>query len=224
MLPLPSDDSCILCKIVTDHGSEVKKIVEKAKNRPKIDIEKFNKTPICSIKTPTGEKPLSLNDVELMYEKDFPSWNKEFQCFPEAPIFRDKLFKKSPYKRAIDIENYIHELKNKYIKPIEEVPFDVEKDSDSEIATKSLDNIVQSLHPLINHLNLEENSRIENGLPYILKVKLTSNVKQLRDVTQVIATLHEIQIDGFELVVENHKTSKEQNGYYKMRSVLYTIL
>ena len=95
-LPSASDDSCILCKTVTDHGNEVKKNVQKAKNRPKIDIEKFYGTPICSIKTPTGEKPLSLNDVELMYEKDFPTWKEEFQCFPEAPIFYDKLFKFRP--------------------------------------------------------------------------------------------------------------------------------
>ena len=221
MPPLPSDTSCILCKIVTDHGNEVKKIVEKAKNRSKIDIEKFNKTPICSIKTPTGEKPLSLNDVDLMYGKDFPSWNKEFQCFPEAAIFRDKLFKKSPYKRAIDIENHINELKNK-IELISGAPFD-KKDSDHEIATKSLDCVVQSLQPLINHLNLEENSRIKNGLPKILKEKLKSNEKPLRDVTKVIGTLNEIQLVGFELVLENHKTLKEQHGYYNMRSVLYGI-
>ena len=133
-----------MCKTVTDHKNEVKKKVQNAKNKSKIDIEKFYKTPICSIKTPTGEKPLSLNDVELMYEKDFPTWKEDFQCFPEAPIFRDKLFKKSPSKRAIDIEKNIQELKNK-VKLISEVPFDLESDSDNEIVTKALDCIVQSL-------------------------------------------------------------------------------
>ena len=210
---------CIFCKTVTDHGNEVIKTVQKAKNRPKIDIEKFYGTPICSIKTPTGEKPLSLNDVELMYEKDFPTWKEEFQCFPEAPIFHDKLFKKSPSKRAIDIEKSIQELKNK-VALISEVPFDLESDSDNEIVTKAFDCVVQSLHNLINHLKLKENSRIKNGLPNILKRKLTSNIRHLRDASKVIGTLQEIQSEGIELVVENHKTFREQHGYYNMRSVL----
>ena len=215
-------EPCLFCKITMDHNNEVKKIVRKAKNHPKTDIEKFYTTPICSIKTPTGEKPLSLKDIELMYEKDFPSWNREFHCFPEAPIFHDKLFKKSPHKRAIDIEESIHELKEK-VQSITKLPFDVEKDSDDVIIKKSLDSTVQSLQKLINHLELEENSRVKISLPKILKGKLTSNIKQLRDVTQVIGTLHEVQFDGFYLVLDNHKAFREQNGYYNMRSVLQIV-
>ena len=217
-LPLLRDDPCIFCKMIIDHGNEVTKIVEKAKNRPRIDTEKFFTTPICSMKTPTGEKPLSINDVELMYEKDFPNWKEELQCFPEAPIFYDKLFKKSPNKRAIDIEKSTQELKNK-IEAISEAPFDVEKDGDDAIVTKALDNIVQNLQPLIKHLKLEEDPRIKNGLPKVIKGKLTSNVKQLRDVTQVVSTLHELQLDGFYLVMDNNKAFREEHGYYKMRSV-----
>ena len=219
---LTIDDSCIFCNIVTDNGNEVKKAIEKAKNRSKIDIQKFYKTPICSIKTPTGQNPLSLSDIELMYEKDFPTWKEEFQCFPEAPIFYDKLFKKSPSKRAFDIEISIQDLKNK-IELMSAVPFDLEKDSDDEIVTKALDSIIQSLHSLIDHLKLEENPRIKDGLPKILKGKLKSNMKELKDVNKVIGTLNEVQMDGFELVVDNHKTFREQHGYYKMRSVKYCL-
>ena len=223
MLSLLSDDPCLFCKLILAHVQEVKKIVEKAKNRPKIDIEKFYTTPICSLKTPTGEKELSLKDVEMKYDKDFPTWTEEFQCFPEAAIFYDTLFKKSPSKRAIDIEKSIQELKNK-IELISETPFDVKKDSNDEIVTKALGSIIKSLHSLIDHLKLEENPRIKDGLPKILKGKLKSNLKQLKDVTKVIGILHEIQYEGFELVVDNHKTFREQHGYYKMRSVLYIIL
>ena len=125
--------------------------------------------------------------------------------------------------KAIDIEKSIQELKNK-IELISETPFDVEKDSDDEIVTKALGSIIKSLHSLIDHLKLEENPRIKDGLPKILKGKLKSNLKQLKDVTKVIGILHEIQYEGFELVVDNHKTFREQHGYYKMRSVLYIIL
>ena len=214
--PLVSYGPCMFCKMIIDHGNEVKMIVNKAKNRHIIDIEKFFTTPICSMKTPTGEKPLSINDVELMYEKDFPNWKEEFQCFPEAPIFYDKLFKKSPNKRAIDIEKRIQELKNK-IEAISEVPFDAEKDSDEDIVTKALENIVQNLQPIIKHLKLEENTRIKNGIPKVIKGKLTSNLKQLRDLTQVVSTLHELQLDGFSLVIDNNNTFREEHGYYKMR-------
>ena len=118
------------------------------------------------------------------------------------------MFKKSPYKRAIDIEKSIQELKNK-VGQISEVPFDLESDSDNEIVKKSFNCIVQSLHTLINHLKLKENSRIKNGLPNILNRKLTSNVRHLRDVSKVIGTLNEIQSEAIELVVENHKTFRE---------------
>ena len=53
------------CKIVKNHIDEVKRIVDKAKkNCQNIDVQKFRSIPICSIKTPDGVTPLSLNDIE----------------------------------------------------------------------------------------------------------------------------------------------------------------
>ena len=37
---LSSYGPCMFCKIIIDHGNEVKKIVEKAKNRPKGEFAK----------------------------------------------------------------------------------------------------------------------------------------------------------------------------------------
>ena len=107
-----ASQTCLVCHITENHWAEVKKAIEKSKNNRSLDEEKFNfkSTPICSIKTPNGEEPLCLNDIERMYEKNFPAWNDSFQCFPEGPIFYDKLFNKSPSTRAIDIENKIIEL------------------------------------------------------------------------------------------------------------------
>ena len=89
--------SCNCCDIVKHHIDKVKSIVDKAKkNYLNIEeIEKFRSTTICSIKTPKGETPLSLNDIEEKYSTDFPDWDQKFQCFPEGPIFYDSLFKKS---------------------------------------------------------------------------------------------------------------------------------
>ena len=101
---------CPVCPIIRNHENEVKSILEKAvKNRPEINVAPFRlgftSTPICKIKTPVGDDPLSLDDIERMFTKNFPSWNQDFLCFPEGPMFYDKLFKKEPYTRAIDIEN-----------------------------------------------------------------------------------------------------------------------
>ena len=86
----------LCCKIIKNHIDEVKIIVDKAKkNHQKIDVEKFKSTHICSIKTPEGEIPLSLSDIEKQYCNHFPDWDKKNQCFPEGPIFYDSLFKKS---------------------------------------------------------------------------------------------------------------------------------
>ena len=53
------------CKIVKNHIDEVKRIVDTAKkNCQNIDVQKFRSIPICSIKTPDGVTPLSLNDIE----------------------------------------------------------------------------------------------------------------------------------------------------------------
>ena len=61
------------CKIVNNHVDEVKRIVEKAKkNHQHINIQNFRSTIICSIKTPVGETPLTLNDVVNKYSNHFP--------------------------------------------------------------------------------------------------------------------------------------------------------
>ena len=66
------------CKIIKNHTDEVKRIVDKAKkNRQNIDVQNFRSTIICSIKTPDGETPLTLNDIEKQYSNDFPDWVKK---------------------------------------------------------------------------------------------------------------------------------------------------
>ena len=93
------------CKIVENHIDEVKRIVDKVKKNPQnIDVQKFRSTIICSIKTPDGETPLTLNAIEKQYSNHFPDWDKKNICFPEGPIFYDSLFKKEPTARLIDIE------------------------------------------------------------------------------------------------------------------------
>ena len=99
---------CPVCPIIRNHENEVKSILEKAvKNRPEINVAPFRlgftSTPICKIKTPVGDDPLSLDDIERMFTKNFPSWNQDFLCFPEGPMFYDKLFRKEPYTRAMYI-------------------------------------------------------------------------------------------------------------------------
>ena len=117
---------CYLCPTIGNHRAEVKRIVENGIG-PKIETS-FRDIPLCTIKTPNGEKSMTLDDIEKMYTKNFPTWDREFQCFPEGPIFYDKLFKIEPFTRAIDIEERVNQLKSK-IKHISKVPFDVELDS-----------------------------------------------------------------------------------------------
>ena len=45
-LPLLIHEPCLFCKVTIDHKNEVKKIVRKARNHQKIDIENFYTTPI----------------------------------------------------------------------------------------------------------------------------------------------------------------------------------
>ena len=209
--------SCLFCKIVNHHKNEVKRIIEKdAKNRQKINDEKFQSISICTIKTPEGEKPMCLKDIEEMYIKNFPGWDTNFQCFPEHPIFYDLLFKKSPSTRAIDIEKKVETLE-KLKMVISKTPFDIQEDSDIDIVTKASIHIVESLQPVIGHLNLGSNPRIINGVPKVLNGKLRSKLKELKDSTKVMSTMQELQHEGFEMVLTNDKTSREEKGYYEMR-------
>ena len=118
---------CFLCPTTVPHVDEINRIVEKAKkNHPIKDPEEVRSKQFCTVKTPLGNEPMSLNDIEKRYEKDFPSWNKDFQCFPEGPIFYDTLFKKKPFTRAIDIEKKILDLKKK-VNVLFHIPFDFDK-------------------------------------------------------------------------------------------------
>ena len=205
---------CSVCPIVRNHKKEVGRILENAmKNGPDIDVETFRTTPICTIKTPNGEDPISLYDIEGIYTKSFPSWNEDFQCFPEGPMFYDKLFKKEPYTRAIDIENKLKELKKK-ISVISEIPFDVETDADEEIITKTVSRIMQSFEVMITNLKITDIPRMENGVSKILKGKVNG---KLTDHNLSLEAINEIQNDAFYLIIDNDKTCKENNGYYNMR-------
>ena len=215
----PIDESCYLCPIICLHKSEFKRIVESAiGNRPNIDLKSFRSVPICNIKVPTvsGEETLCLDDIERKYTENYPFWDKEFQCFPEGPLFYDKLFKKEPYTRAIDIENKFLELRKK-IDAISESPFDAESNADETVIEKSLDSIILSLQTLIKFLKLSNNSYIKSHLPKILYSMVKEKLETLKDKTKVTDIIHEIQDQAFDMVLEKDKTCNQEKGYYNMR-------
>ena len=215
----PIDISCYLCPIICLHKSEVKQIVEAAiGNRPNIDLESFRSLPICNIKVPTasGEETLCLDDIERKYTENYPLWDKEFQCFPEGPLFYDKLFKKEPYTRAIDIENKFLELRKK-ISTISESPFDAERDADETVIEKSVNSIILSIETLIKYLKSSNDSRIKSHLPKVLYSMVKAKVEMLKDPTKGIDIFHEIQDEAFDKVLEIDKICKQEKGYYNMR-------
>ena len=213
-LPSATFGPCYLCPTIGNHRAEVKRIVE---NRicPKIETN-FRNIPLCTIKTPMGEKSLTLDDIEKMYTKNFPTWDREFQCFPEGPIFYDKLFKIEPFTRAIDIEEKVNQLKSK-IKHISKVPFDVEFDSDNVIISKTVNNVLESLQDLIKHLSMDNNSRVKKTLPNILSGMVRGKLIQLKEASKSIATISEIQYTIFGKVLEYDNKCREERGYYAMR-------
>ena len=216
---LPTFGPCYLCPTVGNHREKVNKIVESAiKDRPNIDVQSFRLLPLCHIKVPTasGEETLCLDDIERKYTEDFPLWEKEFQCFPEGPIFYDKLFKKEPYTRTVDIENKFLELKKK-VNAISETPFDAENDTDETVIKKSVNSIILSLQTLIKYLELNNNPRIKNGFPKVLYPKVKAKLEMLKDPTKVIDIIQEIQDVAFDMVLENDQTCKQEKGYYEMR-------
>ena len=205
---------CYLCPTIGNHRAEVKRIVENG-NGAKIETS-FRDIPVCTIKTPVGEKSMTLDDIEKMYTKNFPTWDREFQCFPEGPIFYDKLFKIEPFTRAIDIEERVNQLKSK-IQNISKVPFDVEFDSENFIISKTVNSVLESLQDLIKHLSLENNPRVKKSLPNILSGMVRDKLTQLKEASQSIASIHEIQYTIFEKVLENDNKCREEKGYYAMR-------
>jgi hypothetical protein len=218
-LPSAAFGPCYLCPTVGNHRAEVNRLVEAAiGNRPNIDLQSFKLLPVCNIKVPTasGEEYLCLDDIERKYTENFPLWEKEFQCFPEGPIFYDKLFKKEPYTRTIDIENKFLELRKK-VNTISETPFDAEKDADDTVIEKTVGSIISSLQTLIKYLELSNNPRIKSGLPKVLYPKVKAKLETLKDLTKVIDIIHEIQDEAFDMVRENDQTCKQEKGYYEMR-------
>ena len=218
-LPSTTFGPCYLCPTIGNHKAEVNRIVEAAiGNRPNLDLQSFKSLPLCNIKVPTvsGEEDLCLNDIERKYTENFPLWDKEFQCFPEGPIFYDKLFKKEPFTRAIDIEEKVNQLKKK-IQCISVVPFDVNSDSDNVMILKTVNVIVESLQVVIKCLNLENNSRVKNSLPKILSGMVKGKLTQLKETSQSIDSIHDIQNNIFEKVLENDSKCREEKGYYAMR-------
>ena len=178
-----------------------------------LHTDRFRDIPICTIKTPKDKRSLTLNDIEEIYARNFPMWDREFQCFPEGPIFHDKFFKKEPYTRAIDIEERRNQLKSK-IQKISIVPFDVKSDSDNDIVSKTVNGVWKSLQDLIKCL--ENNSQVETP-PKILNGMVRGKLTQLKEVGQSIASIQEIQYMMFRKVLEKDSKCSQEQGYYQMR-------
>ena len=213
-LNLPTLSNCYFCPTIRKHKADVNKAIKNGNSNT--TNTNYKDIPFCTIKTPIGEKPLNIEVIEEMYMKSFPMWGEDLQCFPEGPIFYGRLSKKEPFTRAIDIEEKLNQLRNK-IQSISKVPFDVESDSDNDIISKTVNIIMENLQDLIKYLNLENNSRMENGLRTILSGMVKDNLTQKQDDSLSIAAILEIQHDIFEKVIMNNKTCREQKGYYEMR-------
>ena len=56
---------------------------------------------------------LTLDDIEKIYSDQYPEWHQTFQCFPQGPLFFDKLFNTKPYIKAKDIEMKRRDLRRK---------------------------------------------------------------------------------------------------------------
>ena len=83
--------------------------------------------------------------------------------------------------------------------------------------SKTTDEILNSLKPVIIDLNLTDNSRIKNQLPNILKLKLDGKSKELKgkDYNEAMDIILEVQNEVFDMILENDKIFK----LYEMRCV-----
>ena len=187
-----SNEHCILCKyqIIQTHNTEIARLLNQP--RPSI-VANFNSTPICE--TPLGEQ-LNLDDLKTIYAKNYPVWNKKFQCFPEGPNFYDKLFTSQPYTTAKDIENKKNELKAQ-IGQIANI-VSVDKLEIVQIA----DIVIASLEEVLNKLKLtEKNSeRVKRTLIGMLK----SKSKEMKDMSQseIMELLNDVQNQIFHKILE----------------------
>ena len=201
---------CPLCDTRIRHKESVEKIIRKAKeNCPKINSNDFKLKPICTIKTPNGEKNLCLDDIEQIYVNDHAEWNQKIQCFPKGPLYYDKLFKKNPFKGAVDIENKRMYLKEKIIL-ISELPFEIGENCNEEIIEKTKNAIMDSLLTVIESLKLVDNIHVTRSLPTGLKNMIRGKLKELKDETKDIAigATQKLQIDAFDMVLKNQNDFK----------------
>ena len=70
---------------------------------------------------------------------------------------------------------------------------------------------------MIDVLNLTNNSRVKNGIPKVLKGKVSGKLEQIKDPNIAMGIINEIQDEAFDLVIANDKTCREEKGYYEMR-------
>ena len=206
--------SCALCKTIKNHKELVQKSIESVKkNCPKIDIAQFKSIPICTIKTSKNPDPLTLYDIENRYAKSHSEWNKKCQCFPEGPLFYDKLFKEEPFTRAIDIEEKRDDLEKKIIQiDFESIRFA----NNDDICEKTKELILDSLQEVIKDLNLTSNHRIMNGLKNGLSKQINGKISQLKDRLTLKLAINELQIKAFKMVLQNDTNFK----LYEMRLVI----
>ena len=205
-LPISNERHCSLCHTVAKYRKEAQKMIENVKMNLSPDDNKqvsFKSTPICE--TPQGTK-LTLDDIERIYSDQYPDWHQTFQCFPQGPLFFDKLFNTQPYIRAKDIEMRRYDLKRKM-----EIITTVSLENHDKLSKE----ILESLKPVIEELKLTNNHRITTGLSKVLDGKLKGKWKDLvngslSDAMEIIA---DIQQDLFDMILENDKLFK----LYEMR-------
>ena len=81
------------------------------------------------------------------------------------------------------------------------------------IISKTVNSIWESLQNVITYLNLENNLRVKKNLPNFLSGMVKGKLTQLKEASESIDSMHEVQNLIFEKVLENDS----QKGYYQMR-------
>ena len=193
-------DVCSVHQIIQTHKNEVIKLLTQP--RPSVTAN-FKSTPV--FETPQGEQ-LTLDYLENIYTRHYPDWNKKFQCFPEGPMFYDKLFTSQPWNRAKDIENKKDVLKAQ-IGPISYPA----AEGEPKIA-EIVKGVLRSLQPVITTLKLTDKV---NNLQKLLTGKLKGKTKEMKNKNQseVMSILQEVQDEMFDKILENDKLFK----LYEMR-------
>ena len=151
---------------------------------------------------------LTLDDIEKNYADQYPEWHQTFQCFPQGPLFFDKLFNTQPYIRAKDIEMKRRDLRRK-MKCIAPTVLPIKKYD--ELSKE----IFESLKPVIEELKLNNNHKITTSLSKVLDGKLKGKWKDLLNgsLSDAMKIIADIQHDLFDMILENDKLFK----LYEMR-------